>query len=92
MHMLKHVCLVATLLVSSALAQTVTKGTVSTITYNGAGQATSFVVDSKTFTLETPSDRWTDDLQRWKDGNHRIEITDQDGDQKVEAADTVKEI
>lgn len=85
MHMLKHVCLVATLLVSSALAQTVTKGTVSTITYNGAGQATSFVVDSKTFTLETPSDRWTD-------GNHRIEITDQDGDQKVEAADTVKEI
>ena len=85
------------LFLSSVAAQaTETKGKVVSISYNAAGEATGFVLDANpggqtAFTIDNPSKLMTENLQRWKDQESPLPITDEDGDKNLEPGDTIVE-
>lgn len=88
--------LCALLFLGSLVAQTETKGKVVSISYNSAGEATGFVLDANpggetAFTVDNPSEQMTENLQRWKDLESPLLITDQDGDGNIEGGDTIVE-
>ncbi len=80
------------------LAPTITTGEIVSYTINGSGEVTQFVVDTNgsepgglhTFECNPPNKDIKTDIQQAMDDETDVTVTDQDGDNKFEPADTIK--